>query len=132
VASIARNKVLQQAAYHSAPRRDVRREQGLQSQLPEGDEQPELVAPVPGPDEAMSWFDALSLIRQRLKPDSFAIIAMKLEGYSIPEIARELGFARQTVSIRLRHIEGRLREILGRQSDESPDFGVADDEIFRE
>lgn len=115
VASIARNKVLQQAEYHSAPKRDIRREQGLKAGSSLERAYSELPDPKAVPEEAATWADTLDMLRERLKPDSFAIVAMKLEGYSIPQIAEELGLARQTISTRLQHIEVRLRRILGQE-----------------
>ena len=140
VANIARNKVLQQVEFHAAPKRDVRREKDSDRivesrRLPE-----EPVDSEPTPEEAACWVDTLDLIRGRLKPDSFAIVAMKLEGYSVPEIAAELGVARQTISNKLRHIEGRLRYILdqhesveGRRDGDGPtDFPEEGEKTHRE
>ena len=96
-----------------APKRDVRREAEPDDDTEGSTYSAGLRGSEPTPREAVGWMETLELIRSRLKPDSFVIVAMKLEGHSVPEIAAELGVARQTISNKLRHIEGRLRSILG-------------------
>lgn len=129
VANIARNKVLQQVEFHGAPKRDVRREKDAENGNASTERQEDPVAPDPTPEEVAAWMDTLEMIRDRLKPDSFAIIAMRLEGHTVPEIANELGVARQTVSNRLRHIEGRLRCIFKQdeEDEKKPDGAEPED-----
>ena len=132
VANIARNKVLQQAEFHAAPKRDIRKEQETETSSESRVTHTEPSDPEPTPEEAACWIDTLDMIQSKLKPDSFAIVAMKLEGYSTPEIAGELGVARQTISNKVRHIEGRLRCILNQERRAGRERELSDNRISDE
>jgi RNA polymerase sigma-70 factor, ECF subfamily len=111
VAEVARKKILKQAEYHTAGKRDFHGETAAAERLP-ADALP-TIAP---PEEAAVLADELDRIRRRLKPADFDIFQRMFQGYTCAEIAAELGCARQTVRYKWQRIEALLRQWAGGSS----------------
>jgi DNA-directed RNA polymerase specialized sigma24 family protein len=105
VAEMARKKILKQAEYHTAGKRDFHGEAAAAERLP-----PETLPTAAPPEDAAVLADELERIRRRLKPADFEIFQRMFQGYSCAEIAAELGCARQTVRYKWQRIEALLRQ----------------------
>ena len=92
---VAQNMIRKQAEFHGAGKRAVQREvdgdiDGLRQSLSSAG---------PGPEDAALLADELTRIRERLSLGDFRIFELRLQGYTNPEIARQL--------VRLLHFAGR-------------------------
>ena len=104
---ITDNKIRKKWTHFTAKKRDIRREV-----RPEDDDEKGVPEPAPcdpSPEEAVILADQLEKIRSRLKPSDFEILELQLQGYSHPQIAKQLGCARQTVRYKAKRIEQLLR-----------------------
>jgi len=57
----------------------------------------------------------LERIRSRLKPDSFLIFTLQLQGLSNPEVGEKLGVARQTITHKSRRIADLVQHLLAEE-----------------
>ena len=109
VANIAHNKILSQAGFHTASKRDMRKE------VEEASRSRNWISDVPTegitPEELAQVADELERVRERLSPDSFLIFTLKLTGKSNAEIAERLGVARQTIYRKERRIDAQLQQL---------------------
>ena len=103
VANVAKTRIKKEAEYHTALKRNVHKEKEIA--LTPGETLPYQPSGEPAPEEFAEWTDTIEVIREKLKPETFAVVALKLEGRSNPEIAKQLGVTRQTVLRRLQQIE---------------------------
>ncbi len=104
---ITDNKIRKKWTYFTAKKRDIRKEI-----RPDDDEEKdplEVVPCEPPPDEAVILADQLEKIRSRLNAADFQILELQLQGYSHPQIAKQLDCARQTVRYKAKRIEQLLR-----------------------
>ena len=93
--------------YFTAKKRDIRKE--IRAENDEKEAALESAPRDPPPEEAVILADQLEKIRGRLKPSDFTILELQLQGYTHPQIAKELGCARQTVRYKAKRIEQLLR-----------------------
>jgi RNA polymerase sigma-70 factor (ECF subfamily) len=102
---IALHKIRNQAAYHHAAKRDVRRTEA-------GEQVVDL--PATGDSAAFAFLQlAIDEALQRLPPAHKEMIELRIEGYEVAEIAGKTGRARRTVERFLQEARQRLGEILG-------------------
>jgi RNA polymerase sigma-70 factor (ECF subfamily) len=73
----------------------------------------ELASREPTPDEAVAFAEQLQVIRSRAKPDTFADLERRLEGYTISEIAELQEVSRWTIRRRLNGLKDVLRGLFG-------------------
>jgi RNA polymerase sigma-70 factor (ECF subfamily) len=107
--AITLNKVRGQAEYHAAEKRDVARDQPVSEQG--GDWQGMSVSVLtrqPTPAEAAALADELELVMRRLDAPQRRMFEMRLQGYSLEEIAAECGCSIRTVKRGLSHIRKEL------------------------
>ena len=110
VAEVAKTRIKKEAEHHTAQKRNFRNEK--EPGLAPDETLPYQPSGGPAPEEFAEWADTIEAIRERLKPETFAVVALKLEGLSNPEIAKELGVTRQTVLRRLQQIEEVLTQLI--------------------
>jgi RNA polymerase sigma factor (sigma-70 family) len=111
---ITHNKIRKQAEYHTQAKRDVHAEIDAEPcDLP-----PQVIPREPTPEQAAIVANELERIRSRLKPADFAIFQLEFQGYTFPQIAKELGCTRQTVRYKARRIEELLRKWANEDSDD--------------
>jgi RNA polymerase sigma factor (sigma-70 family) len=105
---ITLNKIRKHAEYHTAGKRDVRREfQG------DGDElRPEAIAHDPTPEEANAWVDIVQSVLAELPPRAREVLDLRIKGHTTPEIADRLGCTRWTVRRGLDRIGQQLQRRL--------------------
>jgi RNA polymerase sigma factor (sigma-70 family) len=85
--------------------RDIRREEGAVARETSG---PGWEALEPTPPEALLLTETLDEVLQSLKPDQRAVLQLRLEGYTIEEISRQVGCTERTVHRVLEKVRGRL------------------------
>ncbi len=108
---IAENKIRKQAEYHGAGMRDVGAEAGGDADVARLEALPNGLSP----EEAAILAEELDDIRKRLKPANFEVFELMLEGFSLSDIGRRLGCARQTVRYRAE----RVKELLDQRIQEN-------------
>jgi len=77
----------------------------------------ELVMENPTPAEIAAFADQLQMIRSRLKPESFAILELLMDGYRIRDIAEIQEVSSWTIRRRIKGIKDKLRGLLGEEGD---------------
>lgn len=95
--------------YFRAARRDVRREVRLSAT-----ESPNPWEPItqdPTPEESVVLADVLEQVMRGLEDTDREILSLHLQGYTVPEISTQVGFARRTVRRTLETIRNRLRRL---------------------
>ena len=110
VATIANNKIKKQVEYYSTLKNDVRKEQPMDRDS--DGVSPEPASTEPTPEEIAQWADTLQVIRGRLNPESFVVLALKLEGLTDQEIADQLGVTRHTISNKRKRIWPVIKRIV--------------------
>ena len=121
VVSITDRKILKEAAFHAAAKRNVRKETEVGAGASQTPSDP--IVHDTTPEDMAQLADLLETIRSRLKPDDFTIVAMRLEGLSNPEIANQLGVAHSTITRKLQRIEDllyQLADVEQKPGDRSP------------
>jgi RNA polymerase sigma factor (sigma-70 family) len=106
VQAIAENKIRKQAEHHGAGMRNVGAEAVGDGEVGSLEASPNGMSP----EEAAILADELEDIRKRLKPANFEVFELMLEGYSLSDIGRRLGRARQTVRYRAERVKELLDE----------------------
>jgi RNA polymerase sigma-70 factor (ECF subfamily) len=98
-------KAREQARFHRAARRDVGAEQG------QGDEDwLGAAGREPGPADAAILLDEIAAVLRGLPDLHCQVLQQRLQGYSVAEIAAQLGVARQTVYRALQVLQRRFAE----------------------
>ena len=112
----AANKILEKHRHHVAQRRDVRREQALDS--PHSVVPSDFADTAPSPSNAAQHVDDIDLLRRsfdQLSEDDRRVLSLKrILRLSSEEIAAELGIAVRTVSWRLSSAQARLAAAMER------------------
>jgi RNA polymerase sigma factor (sigma-70 family) len=106
LATMARNKLVNQARGLRAARRDVRRvedhgEAGAGDSSSAGDNMEGLAGSGPTPSRVVSARELLEEARQRFVPEEFALLERRQQGYGWAEIAAEQGKSPEAVRKRL-------------------------------
>ena len=94
--AITLNKLRMQAKYHGAQKRSMGDEESIASGSMYG-VAPERVATEPTPDDAAALEEQLERIMGALKPLERQMLEMRLQSYTIDEIAAEVGRSERTV-----------------------------------
>lgn len=98
-------KVLNQVRHHTREKRDINKE----SALDDGHCDPNDL--LPGPEQVNMMVDFLNWILAKLPEESRPIVTLRLEGYSIAEIATRQQVSQRTV----KRVMSRVREIAKKQ-----------------
>ncbi len=114
LAAITINKLRHTERRHSAEKRSVKLEQ-VPLPLREGlDEQTAWLAHDPTPDEAAALADELESLLRPLHEGQRRIVELRLQGYTLDEIAEEVHLSQRTVRRTMeqvkQYLENRLRE----------------------
>lgn len=107
LATMARNKLLNQAHHYRAARRDTRRTQpvhALEQQLP---------APGPDPSEEAVHHELVREFHQRLSAEERGLAERRARGQSWQEIAADLGGTANALRMRLERAVNRVVQELG-------------------
>jgi RNA polymerase sigma-70 factor (ECF subfamily) len=96
---ITARKALRQVAFQRAAKRNP----GLEQDSSSG-EAPDLYALEPTPDATVAFLDHLEHFLARLRPRDCSIVEMRMEGYSVEEIARKLELSDRHVRRVLKHV----------------------------
>jgi RNA polymerase sigma factor (sigma-70 family) len=116
LAAIALHKLYRQVAYHTAKKRAVQREQPrLQDDGLLG-AYPELIAELPTPAEAAELIGELDHVMNRLDALERAMLELRLEGYTIDEIALQVNRSPRTVRRLMEKVRGEFQRRLMAQS----------------
>ena len=117
LATIAMRKLYRTIAHHSAEKRAIDREQPIPESQNEGHW---FRSNQPTPDEAVALSDELEWLLASQTPDHRRMLELRLQGFSMEEIAAEVGAAERTVRRVLQHV----REQLASDSDVPTEFRV--------
>ena len=109
LAGIARHKTLHQVRYQTAARRSVTREVAF--------DQTDEARRLKSPAAIAEWADDLERIHSRLDPSAQRVLAMRLQGYQLAEIAKTTGRSERSV----RRALARVRELLTLADPVQPD-----------
>ena len=76
----------------------------------------------PGPEEAAITADLYRALFKRLNDDHHRAVAqLRMEGWTVPEVAEQLGISVATVERRLRYVRQEAEKLWGSMFEESPD-----------
>jgi RNA polymerase sigma factor (sigma-70 family) len=109
LAAMTFRKVMRTVKHHQRQRRDVQLDQRSESGEPV--HIPDLS---PGPEQVNILIDYLNWIFNRLPDSSQSVVKLRLDGYSIAEIAMEVKVSQRTVKRTLAHV----RELISMKLDE--------------
>lgn len=108
LAAITLNKLRTQAKRHTAKKRTVTNEQSLAANSSLMGVSPEQIDREPGPDEAVALAEQLERTMRGLKPIERQMLELRLQSYTIDEIADQVERSERTV----RRLLERLKEQL--------------------
>jgi RNA polymerase sigma factor (sigma-70 family) len=97
LAAITFHKTCRAVRFHQQERRDVRREASMPGNLDGSRNEPVSAEPSPGPEDIATLFDSLEQLLQRLPERQRQIIVLRLEGWSIEDIAKKVERSESTV-----------------------------------
>jgi RNA polymerase sigma factor (sigma-70 family) len=118
LAGIAMNKMRHAERRHNADKRNVDLEQ-MPLPLREGmDEEIAWLAREPTPEEAAILVDEMEALLQPLAPEPRRIVELRLQGYTLEEIAQEVRRSQRTVRRTMELVKARLQKRM-RRSEES-------------
>ncbi len=95
-----------------AGKRSAEREVSLNADGPAGDPWREVAGREPGPDEAAVLSDLIERLMERLGPREQEIIALRMQGCELEEIAGQVRSSRRTVARVVAEAKDVLRELL--------------------
>jgi len=104
LATIARRKILSRAEYHNAQKRSPTSEETAQVDRTPNAE--------PLPDEEVVAADLIEQVVAGLAPPDPEILRVRLQGYTLPEIAEQFDLTATAVRTKLRRIRDRLRRLI--------------------
>jgi eukaryotic-like serine/threonine-protein kinase len=120
LARITLNKLHGQVEKHTAARRSINQEEAFSHLLADA-----TVAPEPTPAEVIALMEQLHLVADRLSEAERSVLAARLQGQNIDEIAKSLGRSSRTVRRLLAKIKDQIEQQLAVSG--SP---ASDDEEF--
>lgn len=124
VAEVAKKRIKKEIERHTASKRSVHKEEDVR--FGSGDILSHRTSTEPSPEDVARWADVIETIRNKLKPETFVIVTLKLEGLTNPEIANELGVTRHTVLRKLRQVEDMLNHLIEGDGQIATVFDVTD------
>ncbi|MDM4019264.1 ECF-type sigma factor [Roseiconus lacunae] len=95
----SREEVQRQIRFHTAGKRDVRRETGI------ADEHRQLPSDVPQPTENVQEGDLREFLRSRIGNEDFRLVEMRMQGWSWPDIAEAIGMSADACRMRLHRLK---------------------------
>ena len=107
LATMARNKLINQVHHHQAARRDIRRLAPVSSELVQA------VASEATPSQIASGRELLAACRSRLSDEELYLADQRAQGRSWPALAEELGGSPDTLRMRLTRALNRVARELG-------------------
>jgi RNA polymerase sigma factor (sigma-70 family) len=107
--AITLTKVRQKARFHGRQKRSVHQEASLDDTRFGG---PGLSAAEPTPEEAAEFADQLQRILDALDEEERQIILLRLEQYTLDEIAQRQGCSERTVRRILKRVQSRVQKLL--------------------
>jgi RNA polymerase sigma-70 factor (ECF subfamily) len=110
LAVITLRKCFRRVEYHRAERRDVQREAAARPGEPGTEPWWQPVARDPTPEEAIVLVETVERLMRGLDEEERPVLEMSLQGYTGPEISRQLGRAERSV----RRLRERFRKQLER------------------
>lgn len=99
------------AGYFHAARRDVQRERAPTPSVKDSGVGEEQMAADPTPAEAAMLTETVEQLMHRLEGSERQILALRLQGYTIPEISAQLGRAERTVERVLERVRRWLQRL---------------------
>jgi RNA polymerase sigma-70 factor (ECF subfamily) len=113
LAGITMNKVRQGIEFHSAQKRHIDVEQAVVSSDDNSVEiQLEGISRDPSPDQAAIVTDEIDALAKDVDEDKRKILELRLQGFHIEEIAKEIGRSERTVRRTMKAFRERLEERL--------------------
>lgn len=109
---ITLNKLRRQVERHSAGKRAMNHEQSFQNDGSTTALRPEAVAGEPSPDEALAVVEEVQQLMQGLTPSQCQMLELRLQGYTVDEIAAQVNRSERGVRRLLDKIKERLNERL--------------------
>jgi len=70
-----------------------------------------LMAPEPGPSEAVTFEESLRLVNERLDPQEREVLLMRMEGREYYEIAELLNVSERSIRRKMVVVKGRMGEV---------------------
>jgi RNA polymerase sigma-70 factor (ECF subfamily) len=117
LATITLHKLQRQVQRHSAQKRAVQREEHFGSEDTLLRMQAHLSAPGPSPMEAASLVDEMEQLLLRFDDSERSILELRLQGYTLDEVARQVGCTERTVRRILDRIKSHLERWLVERSE---------------
>ena len=105
---ITLNKLRRKVEHHTASKRGVQREMGMQNQNDDDVPRYESVDKGPSPDAELELSDELSVLTQDFSDAQRRMVELRLQGYQIQEIADDAQASERTVRRILDRLKGRL------------------------
>mgnify|MGYP003390088238 CR=1 FL=1 len=97
LAAITFHKTCRTIRFHQQERRDVRRETPVTFDNDSVRNAPPPAEPAPGPEDIATLFDSLDQLLRRLPEHQREVVVLRLEGFSIDEIATKMDRSQSTV-----------------------------------
>lgn len=116
LATMTLHKLQRQVQRHFAQKRTVAREEHFGSEDTLLRIQAHLSAPGPSPLEAVSLVEEMEQLLNCLDSSERSILELRLQGYTLDEVADQRGCTERTVRRTLERIKGRLEERLAQRS----------------
>ena len=110
LAAITMHKLHHQVARHTADKRALQREEVLGEKSSLLGAETELMARTPTPFEAAALVDELEFVMRQLQPLHRQMVEMRLQGYSLHEIAAATDRSERRVRRVLEQMKGQLRQ----------------------
>jgi RNA polymerase sigma factor (sigma-70 family) len=110
--AITLHKVRRQIEYHTAEKRSINREESLDNEEGERALDVQMLGQEPSPAEAAALTDTLETILGGLKPFERRTLELRLQGYTLPEIAVDTGRSLASVERSLDRVKEQLRSTL--------------------
>ncbi|MGE0760783.1 MAG: RNA polymerase sigma factor [Pirellulaceae bacterium] len=110
LARITLNKLADQCAWHRAARRDVSIERSSAERETPRCEQPEAVSLEPSPEHVAAVAEEIRLLLENLDPVQGQMVEMRLNGYTIQDIAESCCRSERTVRRLFESLRARLQD----------------------
>lgn len=111
--AITLHKVRKHAEYHTAAKRSINRERETDADAQWFGLPLEVLAQEPSPAEAAALTDEIQHVLQRLEPQQQRVLELRLQGYSVEEIATQCACSSRTVKRALAIIREELERLRG-------------------